>query len=758
MPLVDDNIVSVVESQKLYKVNIKNGNGMKIPNVPPYIEGEHIWSYISRLADMNGFDNTDRFLCELSSTSERKHWRNFQKFPYDASTPIIGNLLEIDGKEDWVVSATLADVLRISESLNAQGIRVRRYSEDVIRDGGFIFPGGNIVTKMKICPECRDEDVRNNVFHYHLVHQMPAMTVCPFHGCRLEEFCGEHGTEISSASRFEKLSSSKTAFQYAVNCNSILEAHAETSLQDLIYRIQTDFPTEFLVLKDVSPYLFTNWKKLNSCVFPDIVKTLNAVYVGLTDLLAKLKCAASHQNANFMKAIEGRFLPVSSITWGYVKLCCMTCGQEFHATPQSIIAGMGCPCCEEGQSRKERLKAMYSFHTNDEWQFNREMDKTTDMMKAIHLPTGNHVNAPVWSFLYEPLLPEPCIPLNLKDKTRMSQEERDKSRNERVAISLKMIEGFDLLAIDGYDVNTKLTLRHNKCGGTFEVFKTNFDASPFCRLCEGRYMYDEDDIKNRIKNESGDLFEWCGTISEGNNEWKATDGEHIILASCLAELLEKVSRISIYGWKKRDLSHLNRMIDDYIESHRGQIIFNEDLLQLTDDSRAVSNYLSRLKSSGILASADYRTYWHNGETHELNEVIEVKYGNRYGKRVGIPICDSLLAYAGILDKSEHYVYALQNTSSKAKSHEKRMVMNVPVDIFFFKGELSCSNWKLMAFIMTIKYKKFMRNWNEDIKKELVEWILESGFDEKDIITVEENFPNHIIRECRLLLLQETLHG
>ena len=87
-----------------------------------------------------------------------------------------------------------------------------------------------------------------------------------------------------------------------------------------------------------------------------------------------------------------------------------------------------------------------------------------------------------------------------------------------------------------------------------------------------------------------------------------------------------------------------------------------------------------------------------------------------------------------------------------------MVMNVPVDIFFFKGELSYSNWKLMAFIMTVKYKKFMRNWNEDIKKELVEWILESGFDEKDIITVEENFPNHTIRECRLLLLQETLHG
>ena len=165
MLLVIGNIMSVVESQKLYKVNIKNEHGMKIPNVPPYIEGEHIWSYLSRLADMNGFDNTDRFLCELSSISERKHWRNFQQFTYDASTPIIGNLLEIDGKEDWVVSATLADVLRISESLNAQGIRVRRYSEDVIRDGGFIFPGGNIVTKMKICPECKDEDLRDNVFH-----------------------------------------------------------------------------------------------------------------------------------------------------------------------------------------------------------------------------------------------------------------------------------------------------------------------------------------------------------------------------------------------------------------------------------------------------------------------------------------------------------------------------------------------------------------------------------------------------------------
>lgn len=761
MLIVDANIMSVVESQKLYKVNIKNGNGMKIPNVPPYIEGEHIWSYLSRLADMNGFDNTDRFLCELSSTSERKHWRNFQKFPYDASTPIIGNMLEIDGKEDWVVSTTLADALRISESLNAQGIRVRRYSEDVIRDGGFIFTGGNIVTRMKICPECRKEDIKTSMFHYHLVHQLPEMTVCPLHGCALEEFRGEHGAEMSDTSSFSRLLTEKIDLKYACSCNSILKANITSSLQDLIWCIQSRFPNGSSLLKNVSPYLISNWRRLNSFDFPELVKTLTSIFGEVDAVIAELRSTSSsfqHFDRLFIKAIEERFIPVSPLTWGYVKLECVSCGKNFHASPQSIIAGMGCPCCEARLSRSERIEAMYSFHDNGEWKFDRAMETTNHMVNAFHIPSGLQINAPVWSFLYAPLLPEPCAPLNMAKSKQMSEEDRNRLRKERVETSLSRRAGFDLIAITGYDVNTKLTLRHQKCGGTFEVYKTNFDASPFCRLCEGRHIYDEEDIKKQISEKSGGVFEWCGRISDSDIEWKATDGKKTLKASCLQEILEKVRRIGTNGWKKRNLGDVHTQMDDYIAARHGEILFCEDFIPLFEEPRMISNYLHRLSRNGVLTLADHQTYWHVGESHTPYEVMERKFGNRYGVRHGFPICDSLFFHLGFIDIPTRSIYALPNPHLKDKHHEKRIVIDTPIDIFYFKGNLSCADWRLLAFIMTIKYKKYTTNWDESLKKKLVIWIHESGFDEKDLAIVEENFPKHIIRECMQLLFQETFHG
>lgn len=73
----------------------------QLHNVPDYIEGEHIWSYIARLAEVNAFDSPEAFLNKIYSNFSYTHWKMFMTWGYEIERPFITNLIAIEDKEHW---------------------------------------------------------------------------------------------------------------------------------------------------------------------------------------------------------------------------------------------------------------------------------------------------------------------------------------------------------------------------------------------------------------------------------------------------------------------------------------------------------------------------------------------------------------------------------------------------------------------------------------------------------------------------------
>ena len=157
----------MVESQKLYKVTIKNENGMKIPNVPPYIEGEHIWSYLSRLALSNGFCDTNHFLNRLLLDETDSRWKRFRKMQYDVPTDRL-EIISVEGFQEWIAESTLYSFMLPFMGLSEQGNRIRRYAEPYHLKQSMLYSTAPLVRRLRICPECLKEDQQEEMIHLHL--------------------------------------------------------------------------------------------------------------------------------------------------------------------------------------------------------------------------------------------------------------------------------------------------------------------------------------------------------------------------------------------------------------------------------------------------------------------------------------------------------------------------------------------------------------------------------------------------------------
>ena len=55
-----------------------------------------------------------------------------------------------------------------------------------------------VISHLKCCPICQQEDKEKyGYWYYHRAHQMPEVTTCYKHGCKLKKFIGNKGNEFS---------------------------------------------------------------------------------------------------------------------------------------------------------------------------------------------------------------------------------------------------------------------------------------------------------------------------------------------------------------------------------------------------------------------------------------------------------------------------------------------------------------------------------------------------------------------------------
>lgn len=733
----------VVESQKFYKVNIKNEYGMKIPNVPPYIEGEHIWSYLSRLALLNGFGDTNNFLNRLFLDENDSKWKHFRKMQYDVPTDRL-EIISVEGFEEWIAESTLYSFMLPFMGLSEQGNRIRRYAESYHLKQSVLYSTEPLVRRLRICPECLKFDQQEGMIHLHLIHQVPGLEICPIHGCAMFEFEGEHGMELSRLDLYKPVSPHDDAESYAAFCLSLDKQHPSTNLHVLKEKLQGFVP-------DMSSWVHETRQTLSQIDPIQAIRTISSHVDDIDGFIASLE-SPNHQEL-VTEDIGGRFEIVSRYSDAFVTARCLKCGHSFPATPLSLIAGYGCPKCAEGMTRDELFYSMFSHVSKGEWALSSEFSGLTGLIKVRHEESGFEASTLAWCFLYKELLPS-FLSIDKRAarwKAReIEQDDITRKRNEKIKTDVERSGEFELIDISGESSSLRLKIRHRICGETFSVFWNNFLASPHCRNCQTKGRWNEHDIASQIADASNSVFHWCGDVA--NKQWMASDGVRTICSDGLPRLISRIRRLCEFGDEKRDLSALYRTIDAHVAERKGQVIFLEDMYPLCNEKKVISSYCSRLLKEGRIESSEIGIYWHSGELHSADEVIYRKFCDRYGALKGVPICDSLFSFWIADEKPCRHMVATQ-PSGKTPCHLdiRRKVMNTPVGTTQCPVSIDNDNANAVAFIMTFKYAKYISFWNDERREQLRRWAACNGVDVSAIWRFSETFSKKLLLNCTKFL-------
>lgn len=751
MFLVDDIVMTVIEHKKLHKVNIKNKCGMKIPNIPPYIGGEHIWSYLSRLAIANGFCDTNHFINNLFFDEKDSKWKYFKKMQYDVSVERLG-IFSVEGYDNWIAESTLYNFMLPFMGVSEQGNRIRRYAEPYHLKQSLMYSTAPLVRKLRICPECLKNDQQEGLVLLHLLHQVPGLEICPIHGCALSEFEGNHGMELSRLDLYRPVVPHGNAEYYAAFCQSLIKQHPSTNLHVLKEKLRGFVP-------DMSSWVHGTRQTLSLIDPFQAVHTISKYVDDIDSLIASL-VAPNHQE-QVIKDIAGRFEIVSQYSDAFVVAKCLKCGHDFPATPLSLMAGYGCPKCDEGMTRDELFHRMFNHVSKGEWELVSEFSGLTDNIRVRHVESGFEASTFAWCFLYKAFLPS-SISIDMRaarwKEHETGQADRLRKRNEKIKSQVESSGEFKLVDIRGVRTNLRLVLRHLTCGTTFSVAWNNFLVSPFCRNCKAKGRWDEAEIALKISEASNGIFHWCGDVE--NRRWMASDGIRTICSSNgLQSLLSRVRRLSEFGDGLRDLSSLHRTIDSYIAERKGQVIFLEDMYPLYSEKNVISSYCSRLRKEGRIESSGNGIYWHAKEIHTADEVIYRKFCDRYGTLKGVPICDSLFSFWIADEKPCRHMVATQPTGTISCHLElRRKVMNLSLGVTQCPVIIDDDNAKAIAFIMTLKYAKYISCWNAERREQLKRWAICNDVTSSVIWKFREAFPKKLLMNCTKFLQGDLPNG
>ena len=234
----------------------------------------------------------------------------------------------------------------------------------------------------------------------------------------------------------------------------------------------------------------------------------------------------------------------------------------------------------------------------------------------------------------------------------------------------------------------------------------------------------------------------------------ATDGETTVKGRRFYELKNRVSRIVRNGGEKRDFTPLLQRIEWFMSSRHGEIVFLEDMLELGDRD-AIRACCFRLVRNGRLKRLAEGTYCNIGENHSLAELLFSKFCIRHDRRIGVPVCDTLLENAGIILPSPKPVFGMHIENGIGRNL-KICEMNgeIVARIAASPIPIPQERWEALAFVMTLEHSSLLSVWDSNVKMALAMWLKNRGIGEDDLMALSSFFSVPIIAMAVNLLLKE----
>jgi len=483
---------------------------VKLPIVVPLMEDELLYSYLSRLAIINCFENLKRFTGNYVFSDK---YENKSKKHVDVSYDIRDDLYffasSLTGlKQNQTLPLYthtslfygIAPLMLRSQSSHYIGLLSKYQNHSRILSHAELM-----VQTLNYCEECKREDLsRLGFFYYRRGHQMPGVTVCYLHGCALTKYRGRIGKEFFEDQPGELLPTFKKSFEYAVFCKDFLDAKLECDrnaladvLKDKIERtkknldlnIYQNWKKGYDELSKESPATIMKYIRQKGMVHPASLLTLLLYWFGTVSELKTNLCTEPSIKKTFVEEIENKYLMLSDWREDIVELQCMTCGTLFLSTPSRILSGWGCPVCDGKIDDHLLFQRLFDRVSKGEYELLSNFDGMGNLIHIKHYRCNNSYWIQAKRFLEQ----------NVKCKCSYLQQESEIGKT-------LMNLGFELRAFHA-DSQT-VTLCHSVCGSIFTKGYRFFLNKPQCPSCnkQNKYIKKQETFAKKVRDLVGNEY------------------------------------------------------------------------------------------------------------------------------------------------------------------------------------------------------------------------------------------------------------
>lgn len=368
------------------------------------------------------------------------------------------------------------------------------------------------ISKLQYCPECLKEDIRDGKpFYLHLSHNLPTITACPKHHCKLIEASDNDirriGTFQYPSEPVSVQSASAEECGYAAFLQEFQNAHVDINMADTMPAIHRKLEdsgykdnhgefVESLHLKPgreerVSDFLQSMWRHTgDSMRLYKISDTLYSLYLLFQSITAFRHYLPEHTQT----AIPKGFTLLSPYRNDIVRVRHEACQSVFYTSPALLRDGWGCSHCDESLSDKEIFNRIFKTEVGDEYDLLTPYKSLKDTIMVRHNKCGRVYEVKAGWFIRQH---RRCIcwqgPRYKEDVQKMLDEH---------------CPGYKL--IDYTDMNSACTIKCPTCGRIVRYSSpSHFLVRQKCKKCFPKF-YEKDDFVERMKTLVGDEYSLVG--------------------------------------------------------------------------------------------------------------------------------------------------------------------------------------------------------------------------------------------------------
>ena len=456
----------------------------RIPFVTNLEDDELFYSYLMRLAKLNGYDNIILFYKTYILNDLDKR---IDKVPYDIHEDLYKFHKSLCLEDD-----SLAIQLYLKTSI-FPGIAPFLPKLALSNYIGSLSPFKNttklfktphrIISKLNYCPLCMSEEQKRlGYFYYHRAHQMPGVTVCHKHNTILNTYVGKANEEFSLPLQYDENTSYKRSYDYAIFCKDFLDANIQVNTSSLLQIIHNRYKElgyteskqldldmkEYLDLVDLLPSKFIDrnfssatYVNMNTCLtlllflFKDVKTLLTYINTDIDYVLEQ----------DFFYMINDKYDLISDYNENLVILKCLSCKTPFLSTPFRITSGWGCPCCDSKLGDEKLFKRLFDIESAGEYTLLSDFKGLESEIEVKHEPCNKTYKINVNEFLNE----------HRKCKCTC------KVNYDIIAKKIASTGEFKLQHFTS--VNEPISVYHNKCNNLSSTYYNRFIKHFYCPNC-----------------------------------------------------------------------------------------------------------------------------------------------------------------------------------------------------------------------------------------------------------------------------------